>query len=89
VVVIKPWRWVRLESIAQHHLETYVLRDGNGDNRCTIWRTVDGHMWHTWTVGGVGGENDTAPTLNDAKDQAIAAIVRQGWAPGGWKVVWS
>ena len=35
-----------------------------------------------------GGENSEATSLDDAKRHCVAAIVRQGWAPGGWEVRW-
>jgi hypothetical protein len=36
--------------------------------------------WHTWDAAGVGGENDRADTVEDAKREAETALVRQGWA---------
>ena len=92
--MIKPWRWLmRIDDVARWR-RLYELFDGTGRERATIWERaggLDGYfVWHTWDPSsGVGGENSSAPTLRQAKDECIAAIVRQGWAPGGWEVTWS
>lgn len=66
---------------------TWDLVDGCGRDRATIWQNAgDRFTWHTWDTDGVGGENDEATTLADAKRHCVAAIVFQGWAPGGWEV---
>jgi hypothetical protein len=80
---VKSWAWHRV------FVDKWKLLDGRGRERATVWRTMGGeYVWHTWGVSGVGGENSGAPTLVQAKDEAVAAVVRQGWAPGGWKVEW-
>ncbi len=86
--MIKPWQWV--ENLVYQPVQ-WELRDGRGRNRATIWtpRYSGGEfVWHTWNENGTGGENAAAPSLVQAKDECVAAIVRQGWAPGGWEVVW-
>lgn len=83
----KPWRWTQL---AHRTPAEWELRDGTGRLRCSVLQSRYGtrFTWHTWDTDGVGGENSDAATPEEAKDQAIAAIVRQGWAPGGWRVSW-
>ncbi len=84
----KPWRWIPSTTLSQREMEWH-LRDGRGRERATVWSKRDGSfIWHTWDDMGTGGENSECTSLRDAKDQAMAAIVRQGWAPGGWKVQW-
>jgi hypothetical protein len=88
--VIKPWRWITTaEPTSVLSRGTWELRDGRNRSRATIWRNSEKQFtWHTWNEHGTGGENSGCSTLNDAKDQCVAAIVRQGWAPGGWEVSW-
>ena len=62
------------------------VSDGAG---ATIWQNDESRFtWHTWDDRGTGGENSEATSLDDAKRHCMAAIVRQGWAPGGWEVRW-
>jgi hypothetical protein len=78
-----PWRWVKVQ------IAEWELIHGGARVRARIWNNTPGrYTWHTFDSDGTGGENDVADSLNDAKDLAVAAIVRQGWAPGGWKVTW-
>lgn len=82
----KPWTWERSS-------DDRILRDGRGRNRANVWSNG---VWHTWDTDGVGGENGEVIKMNgdvpvprafvlaDAMDQAMAAVVRQGWTP--WKV---
>ena len=89
--MIKPWRWV-VRSVASRLTiggGKWELLDGRGRERVTIWQNSDDRFtWHTWDHRGTGGENSECSSLRDAKDQGVAAIVRQGWAPGGWTVSW-
>lgn len=71
----KPWKWVR--SLA-HAGEAFRLLDGRGRNRATVWTNG---TWSTWDEDGVGCQNDCCAKVRDAMDQAIAAVVRQGWTP--------
>lgn len=89
--MIKPWRWVQVSKKEGLRRAEWELLDGQDRNRATIWENEPGkrYTWHTWNERGTGGENSEAPTLVAAKNEAVAAIVRQGWAPGGWKVQWS
>lgn len=87
--MIKPWRWILTAEPSMFSRGTWELRDGSNRARATIWRNNQTlFTWHTWNDRGTGGENSECATLNDAKDQCVAAIVRQGWAPGGWNVSW-
>lgn len=85
--MIKPWKWA--ECLVYSPTQ-WQLRDGRGRNRATIWTPRYGNewVWHTWDESGTGGENSAATSLIQAKDECVAAIVRQGWAPGGWEVLW-
>ena len=65
------------------------LVNGYGMVKATIWQNSQYRFtWSTWDDFGTGGENDVCSTLDEAKDQCVAAIVRQGFAPGGWRVTW-
>ena len=88
--MIKPWQWSTssVERTTRGFPITH-LKDGHGRERATIWQNGPAcFTWHTWDEEGTGGENAEDDTLDRAKDSCIAAIVRQGWAPGGWLVVW-
>lgn len=88
--MIKPWRWHK--SLCETTIRggaIWHLRDGRVRDRATIWQNAeDRFTWHTWDDRGTGGENSEATSLDDAKRHCVAAIVRQGWAPGGWEVRW-
>lgn len=73
----KSWRWVRspADLFGKHE---WILRDGRG--RCRVNVYANG-TWHTWDEEGTGGENSVCATVQDAMDQALAAVVRQGWTP--------
>ena len=82
--MIKPWRWIDRSG----RDGKWELVDGLGRDRATIWQNDESRFtWHTWDQG-TGGENSEATSLDDAKRHCVAAIVRQGWAPGGWEVQW-
>lgn len=84
----RPWFWRQLEREATETPE-HELVDGYGKTRALVWvNAPDRCTWHTFDADGVGGENAEARSLQDAKDLAVAAVVRQGWAPGGWEVSW-
>lgn len=77
----KPWKWVPTED---SHGKGWILRDGRGRNRANVWGNG---VWHTWDTDGVGGENggcEGRHAVQDAMDQTMAAVARQGWTP--WKV---
>lgn len=72
------WTW------EPHGPGTWKLRDGRRRNRADVWANG---VWHTWDEKGIGGENgecEGREKVRDARDQAMAAIVRQGWVP--WRV---
>jgi len=80
----RPWGW-RAEGMPNE----LRLFDGRGRQRASVWSNPDNVTWHTYDEYGTGGENSVIwvpGRLDDAKDQVIASIVRQGWAPGGWTV---
>ena len=90
-MVMKPWQWVKRSDTH------WQLVDGRFKTRADVWINRNELVWHTYDARGVGGENSAVETsrarpmasvLNQARDEAVAAIVRQGWAPGGWKVKW-
>lgn len=72
----KPWRWVRSPVGDIFGKHEWVLRDGRGRNRANVYANG---TWHTWDEHGTGGENSVCATVQDAMDQALAAVVRQGW----------
>jgi hypothetical protein len=88
--VIKAWRWSKsLAETTTRGGGIWRLRDGRGRERATVWQNAeDRYTWHTWDDRGTGGENSEATSVDDAKRHCVAAIVRQGWAPGGWRVQW-
>lgn len=88
---MKAWQWIESKVERTNSGGRVVnLLDGRGRTRSTIWENVyvRTFVWHTWDEHGTGGENAESEYLQDAKDACVAAIVRQGWAPGGWKVTW-
>ena len=91
--MIKPWQWTTSDAErTTRGGRIWRLRDGRGNERAAIWEYgggLDGDfVWHTYDANGIGGENASARTLDDAKLFCVACIVRQGWAPGGWDVAW-
>lgn len=78
----KPWRWEKdPQPIGRHG---WILRDGRNRNRCNVFPNG---VWHTWDERGTGGENGACEgryAVQDAMDQAMAAVARQGWTP--WKI---
>lgn len=48
----------------------------SGKPAATVW---DNGTWHTWDTDGVGGENDVEKSIGEAKRQAVAAVVAQGF----------
>ena len=80
----QPWKWERradgntLEGIG------WVLLDGRGRIRANVWSNGTWHTWDTDSVGGENGEGEGRNKIQDAMDQVMAAVVRQGWTP--WKV---
>lgn len=53
-----------------------------GTNLATVWPNG---VWHTWDANGIGGENDTESTVEDAKSEALKALQRQHIQPiKGW-----
>jgi hypothetical protein len=88
------WRWLGFtgDTAAPYRRDsdrttTWVLLDGRGKVRAQIWQnTAARFTWHTYDQRGVGGENAECTRLLDAMDRVVAAIVRQGWTPGGWRI---
>lgn len=77
----KPWIWKRNLVEANIYRE---LIDGRGRVRATVYKNG---TWWIWERDGVGNENSCCEGPRgpqDAMDQAMAAIVRQGWVR--WKV---
>lgn len=56
----------------------WVLIDHKGRVRANVWGNG---TWHTWDEQGTGGENSSCVNIRDAKDQVLAAVMRQGWIP--------
>jgi hypothetical protein len=67
---------------------TLELLDGNDRKRASVDHSHASYFWHTFDDCGRCGEFDQCSSLDEAKRQAIASIVMQGWAPGGWRVQW-
>ena len=87
--MIKPWQW-KAEEPTKFINGKWRLLDGQGRERATIWQNTENRFtWHTWDDNGTGGQNSEENDLLRAMDACIGAIVRQGWAPGGWEVKWS
>lgn len=81
----KPWSW-RRDYVSSTGIKGtgWILYDGRGRGRANVWPSG---TWHTWDEDGVGGENgqcEGRTAVQDAMDQVMAAVVRQGWTP--WKV---
>jgi len=77
----KPWVWKRSLALGAVARE---LTDYRGRVRATVYKNG---TWWTWDELGTGGENlvcEGRYAIQDAMDQAMAAIVRQGWV--SWKV---
>lgn len=72
----KPWTWRRGLG-RMPGTEHWALVDSRGRTRADVWSNG---VWHTWDERGVGGENAECSDIDFAKDCALAAIVRQGWA---------
>lgn len=66
------FKWIWLE-------EWQLIDQENGGNAATVWDNGDAATWHTWDTSGVGGENATDPTVEQAKRAAEEALLRQGW----------
>jgi protein gp37 len=54
------------------------LKAPDGGHAATVWPNG---TWHTWDRNGVGGENDTEPTIEQAKAEALAAVLRAAYHP--------
>lgn len=55
----------------------WVLRVGKRKTpAATVW---ENGVWHTWDRSGVGGENSREPTAYEAKIEAAAAAIEQGF----------
>ncbi len=53
------------------------------DSFATVWPNG---TWHTWDADGVGGENDSEPTVEAARAAALEALARQHVRPiKGWR----
>lgn len=70
--VKKSWRW-----FWDSKENEWQLLDERGRQRATVWMSG---TWHTWDVNGIGGENAHESNVDEAKAQATAAVIRQGWA---------
>lgn len=87
----KPWAWVVAATDVAGRTSELHLIDGQGRTRASVWPGSHTATWHTYDDRGTGGENDSTTGFNatdEAKRHAVASIVRQGWAPGGWRVEW-
>jgi hypothetical protein len=51
---------------------------GSGPHAATVWSNG---TWHTWHRDGVGGEYDRESSIEAAKAQALAAVLRAGHFP--------
>lgn len=69
----KPWIWSKVEYADG---TGWKLLDGQGRNRASVWPNG---TWHSFDTDGIGGHNDVCANVKDAMDQALAAVVKQGW----------
>lgn len=72
---MRSWEWKHVSMSGAD--EIWHLIDHRARKRCTVWKNG---AWHTWNESGVGCENDCANSVNEAKEQATMAVIRQGWA---------
>lgn len=79
----KSWKWERAKDTLTVKGDGWILRDARGRNRANVWSNG---VWHTYNEEGTGGENDVCTSVRDALDQAIAAVIRQGWT--AFKVIY-
>lgn len=93
---MRAWKWdtmaFALDSKGNKLPTEHRLLDGQGRHRASVWKNSDDRAtWHTYDTDGTGGENSECHgdlALDDAKRHAVASMVRQGWAPGGWRIKW-
>ncbi len=76
----RGWKWIEHTWKVPRE---WTLRGPHKYEAATVFE--NGH-WHTWDKHGVGGENDTEDTIELAKDEAVSALLRQGWF--GYKLDW-
>lgn len=55
------------------------LYDGSHGWHCGFATVWDNGTWHTWDADGCGGQNDVAPTVAQAKEDATGAAIAQGF----------
>lgn len=67
------WLW-EPTWIRRYAATTIVLRTPTGREAAYLWTNG---TWHTWDVDGIGGENSQEGDVAAARDEAIAAVVRQ------------
>lgn len=71
--------------IARAFANWYIASDKKGyELRCTRFgrcraSVYSNGVWHTWDSNGCGGENDSEKGLSEAKRQAYASCVMQGF----------
>lgn len=58
------------------HKEWNLRRRYNSQSRATVWGNG---VWHTWDHQGVGGENSSAATVEEAKAEAYDSAKKQGF----------
>lgn len=64
------------------------LLSPKGRTVAQIWQNSPDHFtWHTWDVRGIGGENASDPTLEQAQSEVVKALRRQAFrSPDQWHV---
>jgi hypothetical protein len=74
------WKF-KFEKAGDRHVPSLYLMARCGRHVATVWlrKDIDNYNWHTWDERGVGGENASEPTVEQAMQQAYASVARQGF----------
>ena len=65
------WVWCYIGG--EHSWE---LQRGDSTSAATVW---ENGVWHTWDKDGVGGENASEKTVENAKIEATLSAINQGF----------
>jgi hypothetical protein len=70
------FHWVKIDDKSPR----LILKAPWGRTAATVYlgRDLRGYNWHVWDEDGVGGENSSEPTVEQAKITAESAVLRWG-----------